>query len=75
MASVSDEMFAAYEATFGAIGAVWAAGVASGLVDADGLPMIPSNQFGLSNTPENTIDNADTAVQAQVVGIAQMMEA
>lgn len=62
IASVGEDMFAAYEAAYGEIGAIWAAGVAAGLVDADGLPMIPSNQFGMTNTPEGSINAADGAI-------------
>ena len=61
-ASVGENMFAAYTAAYGEYGAIWAAGVASGHVDMNGLPMIPTNSFGMTNTPENTIDASQASL-------------
>ena len=55
-------MFAAYEAALGEFGAIYRIGVEMGLVDADGLPIIPSNQFGMTNTPESQINAAGDAI-------------
>ena len=60
--SVGPEMFAAYEAALGEFGAIYRIGVEMGLVDADGLPIIPSNQFGMTNTPESEINVAGDAI-------------
>jgi hypothetical protein len=60
--SVGPEMFAAYEAALGEFGAIYQLGVAMGIVDADGLPIIPSNQFGMTNTPESEINAAGDAI-------------
>lgn len=60
--SVGPEMFAAYEAALGEFGAIYQIGVNMGLVDADGLPIIPSNQFGMTNTPESEINAAGDAI-------------
>ena len=62
--SVGPEMFAAYEAALGEFGAIYRIGVEMGLVDADGLPIIPSNQFGMTNTPESEINAAGDAIGA-----------
>jgi hypothetical protein len=60
--SVGAEMFAAYEALLGEFGAIYEIGTRMGLVDADGLPIIPSNQFGMTNTPESEINAAGDAI-------------
>lgn len=63
MENVPTELFATYEAKYGALGSIWAAATYLGIVDTDGK-VIPKNAYGVEQLPENAIDSAQEEIVA-----------